>query len=124
MDGSDTGSADAGIFLSNSHVSFTPTGEYTPQSVFKGAAYISNLASFDGGRYSASNKRVHVYGDRNNLLVDGSFERNATPKDWKIITGAGYTPPTISTLQAASGAKSLRFNPSSQTTKVRKSFQV
>jgi hypothetical protein len=124
IDGSDTGSADAGIFLSNSHVSFTPTGEFTPQSIFKGAAYISNLTSFDGGRYSAANKRVHVHGDRNNLLVDGSFERNATPRDWKITQGAGYIDPVISTLHAATGTKSLRFNPSGQTSKVRKVFQV
>ena len=124
-DGSDTGSADAGIFLSNSHVSFTPSGEYTPQSVFKGAAYISNLASFDGGRYSPSNKRIHVYGDRNNLLVDGSFENSSTIQDWKIQTGSGYTSPVISTNQFASGTKSLRLLPTiGNTTKIRKSFQV
>jgi hypothetical protein len=124
INGSDTGSADAGIFLSNSHVSFTPSGEYTPQSVFKGAVYVTNLGSFDGGRYSPSNKRVHVYGDRNNLLVDGSFERNATPKDWRITAGAGYVEPSVSISQAATGTKSLRMNPSGLVTKIRKVFQV
>jgi hypothetical protein len=122
--GSDTGSADAGIFLSNSHVSFTPSGEYTPQSVFKGAVYVTNLGSFDGGRYSPSNKRVHVYSDRNNLLVDGSFERNSIPKDWQVTTGSGYIAPTVSSNQAASGTKSLRFNPSGSTIKIRKVLQV
>jgi hypothetical protein len=124
VDGSDTGSADAGIFLSNSHVSFTPTGEYNLQSLFKGAVYISNLGSFDGGRYSPLNKRVHVYGDRNNLLVDGSFERNLTPKDWKITTGIGYVQPDISSNQAATGTKSLRINPEGSVIKIRKVFQV
>ena len=124
VDGSDIGSADAGIYLSNSHISFTPTGEFAPQTIFKGAVYISNLTSFDGGRYSAANKRVHVHGDRNNLLVDGSFERNTTPRDWKITAGVGYVAPSISTLQSATGTKSLRFNPSGLSSKIHKVFQV
>lgn len=123
--GSDTGSADAGIFLSNSHVSFTPSGTFTKQSIFKGAAYVTNLGSFDGGRYSATNKRVHIYGDRNNLLVDGSFENNSTPKDWKVFSGTGYVAPTITTTQAATGTKSLRMLASGgNVVKIRKSFQI
>lgn len=123
---SDTGSADGGIYLVNSFVSFTPTGQFTLQTVFKGAVYVSNMSSFDGGRYSASNKRVHVYVDRNNLLQDYSFERlTELDKEWIIGTGAGYVPPAITTLQAATGTKSVRFNPpAGNSISIKKSFMI
>ena len=123
---SDSGSADGGIYLVNSFVSFTPSGQFTQQTVFKGAVYVSNMSSFDGGRYSANNKRVHVYVDRNNLLQDYSFERLSTlDKEWIVTTGTGYTAPTLSTLQAATGTKSVRFNPAAGTTStLKKSFMI
>ena len=121
---SDVGSADGGIYLVNSFVSFTPSGQFTQQTVFKGACYISNLTSFDGGRYSASNKRVHVHVDRNNLLQDYSFERlTSLSSEWVVKTGTGYTAPTITTLQAATGTHSMRINPTAGTSAlIKKSF--
>jgi hypothetical protein len=126
VNGSDTGSADAGIFLVNTHISFTPTGEYTLQTLFKGAVYISNMSTFDGGRYSPSNKRVHVHVDRNNLLANGSFESSIALAEWISSTGSTYNAPIISTNLPATGTKSLRLQASdgvsTTSSKIYKSF--
>jgi hypothetical protein len=121
--GGDVGSADAGIYLVNTHVSFTPTGAFTLPTIFKGAVYIDNLTSFDGGRYSTTNKRVHVHVDRNNLFADGSFENYSTPSEWTISSGTAFTAPSIVTTQFSAGAKSLNMAPAAgTTTKIYKSF--
>lgn len=125
LDGSDTGSADAGIFFVNSHISFTPTGEYTLQTLFKGAVYLTNVPSFDGGRYSAANKRVHVHVDRNNLLANGSFEGASGLSEWQLTSGSGYNLPVITTAEAATGTKSVQLQANSGGTtssKMYKSF--
>jgi len=123
--GGDTGVSDAGIYLNNTHVSVTPTGGITLPTLFKGAVYVKNLTSFDGGRYSANNARVNIYVDRNNLLADGSFEENSTPIEWTISTGTGYTSPTVVNTRAVSGNNSLSINPAANTiTQLYKSFQV
>jgi hypothetical protein len=124
-DGSDTGSADAGIFFVNSHISFTPSGEYTLQTLFKGAVYLTNVPSFDGGRYSAANKRVHVHVDRNNLLANGSFESSNGLSEWQLTSGSGYNLPVITTTESATGTKSVRLQANSggtSSSKMYKSF--
>jgi parallel beta-helix repeat protein len=122
----DGGVSDAGIFLSNTFVSFTPAGDYTQQSFFKGSVLVKNATTYDPGRYSASNKRIHIYVDRNNLLQDGSFDKlwNVTD-EWAVTDAAGFVAPTFDSARFASGARALKFAPTSgNATKITKFFAV